>query len=110
MPLPGTLPSAWEHQLFGFECPLAGPASVADFLLSATVTGGGRRALVALGVVDHTGRLLTEPVWQRVRDFAEQWTDEASPLSTGVDNVWLEFDVANWRSPVPSETCFSAYS
>jgi hypothetical protein len=51
-------------------------------------------------------RLLTEPVWQQIRNFTTCWQNQTSPLYANVDNIWLEFDVDgnSDRSPIPS--CF----
>src|SRR5262249_29971338 len=39
------------------------------------------------------------PAWRGIRRFGECWADPASPLSTGADHVWLEFDVAEAAEP-----------
>src|SRR5437870_7478602 len=75
---------------FGFECALGDPTPTADFALGITALDGGHRVL---GMEPLPAAYLAHPVWARLRQFAAQWAEPASPLYAGVRNVWLEFDV-----------------
>lgn len=87
------LPSALT-EFFGFECRLGEPEPCADFLVCAKAATGGREVLAGVQPDgDFPQPLLTDPVWQRIRQFARGWSDPASALFSRVDNVWLEFDM-----------------
>ena len=51
-------------------------------------------------------RLMTDPIWRRVADFAVRWADPSSPLYRAVDNVWLEFDVDGAPPVIPIPSVF----
>jgi hypothetical protein len=89
---------------FGFECRLGTAAAKADFLLCISAKEVGQQILTS--ATDLPDRLLTEPVWQQIRNFTTHWQEPTSPLYANVDNIWLEFDVDgnSDRSPIPS--CF----
>lgn len=70
--------------LFGFECALDEAPCDADILFAANVETGGRR-------MRFPG---TSAAWRRIDAFRERWSDPASPLHAGADDVWFEFDVA----------------
>jgi hypothetical protein len=94
------LPGALAYGLFGFECRLGDSAPLADLLVCARAADGGRDALLELDSGLH------EPAWQRVREFAAEWSDSSGPLYDGVDYVWLEFDVAGNGGSVPQPSVF----
>src|SRR5262249_50938648 len=95
--LPSTLTT-----FFGFECRLGATATPTDFLLSVAPPGG-REVLADAGVALPAG-WGQQPVWQRLEGFARHWADPASVLHRTVNNVWLEFDLADATPllPVPS--------
>ncbi len=85
---------------FGFESRLGVPEASVDFMLATSVAAGGRRILAG----EHPGipapsSLVTNPSWERTREFVARWADPASPLSAGADHVCLEFDVAGAADP-----------
>ena len=91
---------------FGFECPLGVSRPMADLLVCIQVGGGERECLAgstAANGLPHT--LATQPVWQRLGDFAAQWARPGSPIYERIDNVWLEFDV-DQASPVTTPSVF----
>lgn len=105
LPLGQVLPSA-VTTFFGFECRLGQPEANADFLVCADASEAGRRVLAANAYgIDLPEELFDHPVWQRIREFSTNWESEISPLYEKVQNVWLEFDVAEPDAesiPVPS--------
>ena len=87
------LPSTLAYNTFGFECRLGEELPRADFLVLAT-SSCGRDSLAGLHPTSTLpARLMADPVWRRVRDFAARWAEPSSPLYHAVDNVWLEFDI-----------------
>ena len=80
------------------ECHLDSSEPKADFLAAFSTSNRGREAL-ARGY-QTLANLDNNPVWSRIYDFCEHWTDINSPLYKEVDRVWLEFDLVN---PQPSE-------
>lgn len=103
----------------GFECPLS-TANTADFFLRVSSDWG--RSLLAGDTqpppvltqlcVDHDllppafGQFWTTFPWQQMRHFAQQWDDESSPLHTGVEDLWLEFDIAPVIKTLPPPSVF----
>jgi Rps23 Pro-64 3,4-dihydroxylase Tpa1-like proline 4-hydroxylase len=93
---------------FGFECRLGNPEAKADFLLCVGADETGQKMLA--GGAEFPDRLLHEPAWAQIRNFAAVWQEQASSLHQKVNNIWLEFDVAagpeteSARPPIPS--CF----
>jgi hypothetical protein len=92
------LPAILAYNMFGFECRLGEENPRADFLVLARASCG-RDSLAGLHPTSTLpARLMADPVWRRVRDFAAHWAAPSSPLYHAVDNVWLEFDI---NGPVP---------
>jgi hypothetical protein len=92
------LPSTLAYNTFGFECRLGDELPRADFLVLAR-SPWGRDSLAGLHPTSTLpARLMADPVWRRVQDFAAYWAEPSSPLHYAVDNVWLEFDI---EGPVP---------
>ncbi len=96
-----TFPSASQALL---ECHLDSPEPKADFFAAFSTANSGREAL-ARGYQPLTS-LNNNPVWSRVFNFCEHWTDTNSPLYQEVDRVWLEFDLVNPQSARISEPSF----
>ena len=98
------LPATLAYNTFGFECRLAEMAPRADFSVLAGASCG-RESLAGLHPTSTlAARLMTDPIWRRVADFAVRWADPSSALYRAVDSVWLEFDVdgAPLFIPIPS--------
>jgi hypothetical protein len=94
----GVLPSTLAYNTFGFECRLGDELPRADFLVLAR-SSCGRDSLAGLHPTSTLpARLMADPVWRRLRDFAACWAESSSPLHDAVDNIWLEFDI---DGPVP---------
>jgi hypothetical protein len=78
----------------GFECRLGGQVTPVDFQQGISHDGGEPAILLAhLEAPPYPSDQLLNPVWHRLRDFAARWTDPTSPIHTGVEQVWLEFDM-----------------
>jgi len=100
------LPSTLAYNTFGFESRLGEELPRADFLVLAT-RSCGRDSLAGLHPTSTLpARLMADPVWRRVRDFAAHWAEPSSPLYHAVDNVWLEFDIDGPVSDVPVPSVF----
>jgi hypothetical protein len=100
------LPATLAYNTFGFECRLAEMAPRADFVVLAGASCG-RESLAGLHPTSTLpARLMSDPIWRRVTDFAAQWADPSSPLYRAVDNVWLEFDVDGAPPVIPIPSVF----
>src|SRR5919112_365943 len=100
------LPSTLAYNTFGFECRLGDELPRADFLVLARAPCG-RDSLAGLHPTSTLpARLMADPVWRRVRDFAAYWAEPSSPLHYGVDNVWLEFDIDGPSPDLPIPSIF----
>ncbi len=95
---------------FGFESRLGNPKAHADFLICAATEEMGKRILAQdSSSLSLPPSIQAHPVWNQIRQFAEQWNSKSSLLADLVHNMWLEFDVddslaSGDRIPVPS--CF----
>ncbi|HYO48415.1 MAG TPA: hypothetical protein VEW94_01080 [Chloroflexia bacterium] len=98
----GALPGSLAVSVFGFECKLGEEAPLADFQLQATAAFNARRSIA--NIASTAPHLLAHPIWQRLREFAVEWSDPASPMHLPLYNLWLEFDMEGPPSqpPVPS--------
>jgi hypothetical protein len=98
----GALPGSLAVSVFGFECKLGEEAPLADFQLQATAAFNARQSIINIATT--APHLLAHPIWRRLREFAVQWSDPASPLHLPLYNLWLEFDMEGPPSqpPVPS--------
>jgi hypothetical protein len=66
------LPATLAYNTFGFECRLAEMAPRADFVVLAGASCG-RESLAGLHPTSTLpARLMTDPIWRRVYDFAVQ--------------------------------------
>jgi hypothetical protein len=102
------LPATLAYNTFGFECRLGEKAPRADFLVLAGASCG-RSSLASLDPTSTLpARLMTDPIWRRVADFAVRWADPSFPLYRAVDNVWLEFDVDGAPPVIPIPSVFFA--
>jgi hypothetical protein len=97
--LPSTLTT-----FFGFECRLGATAAPTDFLLSVTPPTG-RDVLAGQGAALPTS-WLQHPVWQHLGTFARRWADPDAVLHRAVNNVWLEFDLADSPTDLPVPSVF----
>jgi hypothetical protein len=73
----------------GFECRLDEPDAAADFAVGFPASSPAARALA-----DPGRPLPGGPAGERVRDFCAHLGDPGSPLAEGVEELWLEFDLA----------------
>jgi len=89
---------------FGFESRLGEPDPRADFLFCSAAPLG--RDLLSGKRSELPVRLMQQPVWKRVRQFAATWADPASALHQHVLNVWLEFDVDGQAAKGPTPSAF----
>lgn len=93
--LASRLPGFLAFSSFGFECPLGTAQGDADFLFSLQKKNAGPALLAGqLEGRDFDGSLLAIPQWQQVRRFGMWWAEPPSPLVAGIDDVWMEFDIA----------------
>ena len=100
------LPATLAYNTLGFECRLAEMAPRADFSVLAGASYG-RESLAGLHPTSTLpARLMTDPKWRRVADFAVRWSDPSSALYRAVDNVWLEFDVDGAPAAIPIPSVF----
>ena len=100
------LPATLAYNMFGFECRLAEMAPRADFSVLAGASYG-RESLAGLHPTSTLpARLMSDPIWRRVADFAVRWADPSSALYRAVDNVWLEFDVDGAPPVIPIPSVF----
>jgi hypothetical protein len=100
------LPATLAYNMLGFECRLAEMAPRADFSVLAGASYG-RESLAGLHPTSTLpARLMTDPIWRRVYDFAVRWADPSSALYRAVDNVWLEFDVDGAPAVIPIPSVF----
>lgn len=87
----------------GIECHLTDP-NRADVAIRLSAEDGGREALRGHHPSLRFAPALTHSrVWSRLRQLAERWADRDSPLHTGLQTIWLEFDLpATDQVHVPS--------
>lgn len=90
------LPGCLAFTPFGFECPLGDDAAEADFLFTLLKINSGP-AILSGQQKGHNfdTSLLRIPQWRRVRRFGELWADPREPSFAGIDDVWMEFDIAS---------------
>jgi hypothetical protein len=100
------LPATLAYNPFIFECHLGEMAPRADFSVLARPSYG-RDSLAGLHPTSTLpARLMTDPIWRRVDNFAVRWADPSSPLYRAVDNVWLVFDVDGAAPVIPIPSVF----
>ena len=69
------LPASLAYNTFGFECRLGEKIPRADFLVLAGASHG-RDSLAGLHPTSTLpARLMTDPIWRRVDDFAVRWAE-----------------------------------
>ncbi len=92
------LPGLLAFSTFGFECRLGNRDAEADFLFSLHKNNSGPQILSGnLPKHDFDASVFEIPQWRQVRHFGRQWLYPPSPLFSGIDDVWLEFDLC--KSP-----------
>lgn len=90
------LPGFLAFSPFGFECPLGEDEAEADFLFSLQACNSGHLLLAGeMKEHDFDKSLFKIPQWSRARRFGELWANPPDPLFSGIDNVWMEFDLAS---------------
>ena len=92
------LPSFPVASQAGLECHLGSFEPKADFFAAFSTSNRGREALA--GGYQPLASFDDNPVWQRVYNFCQHWTDTNSPLYQEIDRVCLEFDLVE---PQPSK-------
>jgi hypothetical protein len=97
---------AMLSEFFGFECQLGTPDGLADFLVCAEAAAGGRDVLSGAWPGWDYPKFQHDPIWNRVRNFAELWSNPQLPLFDGVQTVWLEFDTGHDWHGVPRPSIF----
>jgi hypothetical protein len=95
----------------GFECRLGVPEARADLGVRFWEADGSRAVLAGR---EDAGfqlpeRLLTHPVWQRLRRFGRQWDTPGSPLHAEVESIFLEFDDEGSPADLPLPSFFIEY-
>jgi hypothetical protein len=94
------IPGCLAFSTFGFECPLGVDEAEADFLFSLRKNNGGPAILSGqYPQHDFDPSLFDIPQWSQVRRFGKLWNSPPSPIFDGIDDVWMEFDVASARAP-----------
>lgn len=90
------LPGCLAFSPFGFECPLGADDAEADFLFSLQKYNLGPAVLAGQQKEnDFDTSLFQIPQWRQVRGFGELWANPTEPLYSGIDDVWMEFDIAS---------------
>lgn len=83
---------------FGFECDLRTPCKL-DFLFCATQKEKHSSVLAGSSTVSLPMEWFDDECWKKVRQFAQAWDDENSPIFNQLENVWLEFDTSSGDPP-----------
>ena len=94
----------------GFECALAAGDDRLDLGVSVTPASGGALALAgatADPVLQQAVAL--DPRWARLQRFAQHWCQPGAPLCARIPFLFLEFDGAGPRQPVPIPSVFAAF-
>ena len=78
---------------FGLESRLGKPGAFCDFLLHIRKDTEGAKILAGKSsITGLSGRLLADPLWQRISRFFDAWTTPGHMLADSVEECWLEFD------------------
>jgi len=94
--LASLVPGCLAFSTFGFECPLGVDGAEADFLFSLRKDNSGPAILSGrMPQHDFDPSLLAIPQWSQVRRFGTLWDSPPSPIFDGMDDVWMEFEVAS---------------
>ena len=91
----GSLFPGQTTTFFGFESRLGQPEAAADFLLCFSPEPDEGRALLAGQIAGFAPYSSPKPAWQQLQAFAREWAAIGSELHDRVENVWLEFDLAD---------------
>ena len=77
----------------GIECHL-GDANRVDVAVRLMAQDGGLDGLLDRHAVLRFPESLTQSAdWQRVRELGHRWATPKTPYQTGIDSLWLEFDL-----------------
>jgi hypothetical protein len=99
---PGNLTS-----FLGFECRLGDSTSRTDWAFA--VSGAGNDRDVLTNLLSHgylPDYFYQEEAWQRVRHFADTWTNPSSILQDKIQCFWLEFDMPDPAPQIPIPSVF----
>lgn len=89
------------------ECRLGANTSTVDFSVLATASDGSRDILAGFNShITLPDIILTNPVWNCIRNFCLHWHEPNSLLSENVALIWLEFDVDGQLPEVPVPSFF----
>lgn len=94
---------------FGFESRLGIAKAHCDFLLCIDANEAGKKILGdSQYSIQLAEELLTNPVWQNVNKFSQEWDNYQNILSEKIGNIWLEFDIDDSVNNIPIPSCFFA--
>ncbi len=91
----------------GFECRLAENDPQVD--LQQCILRENEepaRLLHHLAALEPVMAEAARPLWDRVTEFVKQWAEPSSLLYSGIQNIWLEFDVNDSSSTIPAPSIF----
>jgi hypothetical protein len=93
---------------FQFECRLGSPAPRMDLLPRLLLTDGSCDALMGFGDAPPTlpEAARAHPTWQALENLCREWRRPGGALSTGVMDVFLEFDLDHPPPEVPEPCVF----
>ena len=86
--------------IFGFECVLNQPNSIADFFFCI------RSQEKHHNFLDNENPLLNNHCWQNIALFYQTWQDEQTILAKKVEDIWLEFDSEQYNNEIPIPSIF----
>jgi hypothetical protein len=94
---------------FGFECELGSRAAEADFLVAVIPSDGSRSAWAgARALAAEPDVTRSHPTWKRIRGFFDGWSRSAAGFEPVYD-TWLEFDLDDQGSGVPTPSFFFGF-
>ncbi len=97
--LPEALTTFW-----GFETRLGEPAARADILFETRKESRGQSLLAGATPSALDDLCRQWQTWQILREFAKRCQDRNHPFSSGIRNLWLEFDAAGTTSTAETTT------
>ena len=97
---------------FQFECRIGSPLPRVDLLPRILLTDGSCDALFGFGEAPSTlpEAARDHPSWQALAGFCREWRAPGGALSTGVMDVFLEFDLDHSPPEVPNPCVFMDFA
>jgi len=89
------------------ECRIGRDSEPGDFSLRVMSEDNGRDIFSGFNpnwMLPHD--LMVEPLWQRISDFCQLWSDEKSIINRHVDTLWMEFDYGASKNGIPLPCIF----